>query len=97
MRVEKLGLGRLCRAHTQAGGWCRAYAMAGSTCCNKHGATGGRPVGIPLKPEQIAVMVEGRRRWVERMRVAKARFPCGARSLGLPPLSKVPKCARRNG
>src|SRR6516164_6062631 len=96
MRVEKLGLGRLCRAHTQAGGWCRAYAMAGSTCCNKHGATGGRPVGIPLKPEQIAVMVEGRRRWVERMRVAKAarliaRFPCGARSLGLPPLSKDPK------
>ena len=96
MRVEKLGLGRLCRAHTQAGGWCRAYAMAGSTCCIKHGATGGRPRGIRVKPEQIAVMVEGRRRWVERMRVAKAagliaRFPCGARSLGLPPLSKDPK------
>ena len=40
-------------------------------------------------------MVEGRRRWVERMREAKAaglvdRFPNGARSRHLPPLSKDP-------
>ena len=38
-------------------------------------------------------MVKGRRRWVERMRAAKARgeigrFPGGQRARGLPPLSK---------
>jgi hypothetical protein len=44
-------------------------------------------------------MVKGRRRWVERMRAAKARgeiarFPGGRRARGLPPLSKDPTIRR---
>jgi hypothetical protein len=46
-----------------------------------------------------AAMAEGRRRWVERMREAKARgeitrFPGGRRARDLPPLSKDPTIRR---
>jgi hypothetical protein len=60
--------------------------------------TAGEPVD-PAAPEHRRGDNEGRRRWVERMRAAKAagqiaRFPGGRRTRGLPPLSKDPKIRR---
>src|SRR5262249_49000294 len=55
---------------------------------------GGRPKGIAEHPNSRAARLEGRRRWVERMRVAKEaglieKFPNGSRrSRGLSPLAK---------
>ena len=91
-----LRVNRTCNARTRSGGWCRNPALPNSTRCYRHGAAGGRPRGIPLARKHIIAMVEGRRRWVERMRTAKAaglieRFPGGRRARGLPPLSKDPK------
>jgi len=69
-------------------------AMRNNTRCYWHGARGGRPKGIPIHPNTLTAMVEGRRRWVERMRELKAagviaKFPNASRkSRGLPPLSK---------
>jgi hypothetical protein len=53
----------------------------------------------PRHQNTAAAINEGRRRWVERMRAAKAagqiaRFPGGRRTRGLPPLSKDPKIRR---
>jgi len=84
---------RFCNARTRRRGRCRNPSSPGCTRCYKHGAGGGRPKGIPLAPEHTAAIVGGRRRWVERMREAKARgeierFPGGRRARGLPPLSK---------
>jgi hypothetical protein len=52
-----------------------------------------------MHPNTAAAIREGRRRWVERMRAAKARgeierFPGGKRARGLPSLSKHPKIRR---
>jgi len=73
----------------------RARMIAGNLRCRWHGARGGRPNGIPEHPHSRAARLEGRRRWVDRMREAKARgeitrFPNGARARHLPPLSKDP-------
>ena len=48
-----------------------------------------------MHPNTRAAIAAGRRRWVERMRAAKARgeierFPGGKRARGLPPLSRDP-------
>jgi hypothetical protein len=42
-----------------------------------YGGTGGRPQGIPQHPNTRATAVEGRRRWLERMREAKVAPGCG--------------------
>src|SRR6516165_1029493 len=89
----------LCNARTRSGARCRNPALPGHFRCYKHGARGGRPVGTRLQTRHIAAMVEGRRRWIERMRAAKARgelarLPGGRRSRGLPKLSRDKKIRR---
>jgi len=56
--------------------------MRGNARCYWHGARGGRPVGHPMHENTLAAMKAGRRRWVERTRLAKAqglieKFPNG--------------------
>jgi hypothetical protein len=81
---------RLCNARSHKGLPCRQPALRGNVKCYWHGARGGRPPGKSDPPSAVAARVEGRRRWVERMREAKARgeverFPGGRRKRGLPP------------
>jgi hypothetical protein len=57
-----------------------------------HGGAGGRPPGTQQHPNTRAAAVEGRHRWLERMRQAKAaglieKIPGGRRARGLPPRS----------
>jgi hypothetical protein len=57
--------------------YCRNWAIQGKTRCKFHGgmSTGPRtPVG---KARVVAAMVEGRRRWVERMKAEGRKFPGG--------------------
>src|SRR5262245_32247723 len=65
--------------------------MPDSVRCRLHGGRAGRPRGTPQHPNTRAAAIEGRRRWVERMRLAKAqgliekmqRFPERGRSVAL--------------
>ena len=41
--------------------------------CRLHGVVGGRPRGTPEHPNSRKARIEGRRRWVERQRLAKAQ------------------------
>jgi hypothetical protein len=53
--------------------------MRDSVKCYMHGGASprgpgaGRPRGIPMHPNTLRAIREGRRRWQERMRLAKAR------------------------
>ena len=88
-----MSVGRRCGARTHRGGLCNNPPLPGKMRCYRHGSAGGRPPGTPQHPNTCAAAIEGRRRWVERMRRAKAaglieRFPNGRRAKGLPPRSK---------
>ena len=90
---------RCCNARTLAGGRCRRRAMPGRLRCRLHGSAGGRPRGIPLRPHENAALQAARARWIERMRLAKARgliakFPNGRRPRGSAPRSKDKAIAR---
>src|SRR5262252_5429918 len=60
---------RLCNARTSSGGLCRQPAPRGRSRCFVHA---GRPPGTPQHPNTRAAAIEGRRRRLERMKVAKA-------------------------
>ena len=84
---------RVCGARTRRGTRCTKLALPDSTRCHLHGGRAGRPRGTPEHPASRAARLEGRQRWVERMRAARAaglieRFPNGRRAKGLPPRSK---------
>jgi len=86
---------RICGARTRTGAACHFEALPDKLRCRLHGSAGGRPPGTPMHDNTRAAIAEGRRRWVERMREAKARgeierFPGGRRKRGLPSLSKNP-------
>ena len=86
---------RQCGAQTRSGGRCHRPARAGSVRCRLHGGNAGRAPGISEHANSKVARLEGRRRWVERMRASIAageidRFPNGRRSRDLPPLSKDP-------
>jgi hypothetical protein len=74
MRVE----GVLCGAKAKhTGGPCKKHAIPGKTRCKYHGgmSTGWKtPEG---RANGIKAMVEGRRRWVEKMKLEGKRFACG--------------------
>jgi len=61
-----------CGATTRAGGKCNCKPVPGSFRCYLHGGKGGRPRGTPEHPNSRAARLEGRRRWLERMKAAKA-------------------------
>ena len=84
---------RRCGARTHTGGLCNNITLTNSTRCYRHGGRAGRPPGTLQHPNTRAAAIEGRRRWVERMRSAIAagevdRFPNGRRARGLPKRSK---------
>ena len=88
-----MSVGRRCGARTHRGGLCNNPPLPGKMRCYRHGSAGGRPPGTPQHPNTCAAAIEGRRRWVERMRAAKERgevdrFPNGRRARGLPKRSK---------
>jgi len=90
---------RLCNARLCSGGFCRKPARPGGLRCHLHGSAGGRPHGTSGHVNSRVARLEGRRRWVERMRAAKAagqidRFPNGRRARGLPLRSKDPIISR---
>ena len=81
---------RSCNARTRGGGLCRKGARSGELRCHLHA---GRRAGTPMHPNTAAALVQGRQRWVARMREAKAagqieRFPNGRRARHLPPLAR---------
>ena len=87
---------RLCGARNRSGGMCKRFALHESLRCALHGGRSIGPTSGEGTQRSVAARVEGRRRWVERMRLAKARgeiekIPGGRRAKGLPPLSKDPK------
>ena len=74
---------------------CKRFALHESLRCALHGGRSIGPTSGEGTQRSVAARVEGRRRWVERMRLAKARgeiekIPGGRRAKGLPPLSKDP-------
>jgi hypothetical protein len=78
---------------------CQREAEPQSIRCRIHGAGGGRPSGSAQHPNTRAAAVEGRRRYLDRMRQAKAaglidKIPVGRRARDLPPLSKDRKIRR---
>ena len=88
-----------CGARRRCGEPCTRRPVRGSLRCHRHGGRAGRPRGIPQHPNTRAAAGEGHRRWLERMRLAKAaglidKIPGGRRAKGLPPLSKDRKIRR---
>jgi hypothetical protein len=71
----------------------RYGALIGYNVCKFHGARGGRPRGIREYENSRRARIEGRRKWIARMRKLKRsdqidRFPDGARKAGLPKRSR---------
>jgi len=82
-----------CNARTRRGTRCNKPALPGKLRCNLHGGLSTWARTPEGRARQIEARTAGRRRWVERMRRAKAaglieRFPNGRRAKGLPPRSK---------
>jgi hypothetical protein len=61
--------------------FCRRLVTPGKNRCHLHGSksTGPRSAEFRqhLRETWIAAMKEGRRRWVEQMKAAGSKFPCG--------------------
>jgi hypothetical protein len=73
---------RRCDAPLGGNKRCRKPALTGRLRCRLHGGRSGRPPGIPLRTHENTALQAGRARWVERMRLLKARglvakFPVG--------------------
>ena len=60
---------RRCNARTHSGGLCQQPAPRGRARCFVHA---GRPPGTPQHPNTRAAAIVGHRRWLERMKAAKA-------------------------
>jgi hypothetical protein len=57
--------------------YCRNWAVRGRTRCKFHGGLSTGPKTPEGKARVVAAMVEGRRRWVERMKAEGRKFPGG--------------------
>lgn len=57
--------------------YCRNFAIRGKTRCKLHGGMSTGPKTPEGKARVVAAMVEGRRRWVERMKAEGRKFPGG--------------------
>ena len=56
---------------------CRSWAMKGKTRCRMHGGASTGAKTAEGKARAVAAMVEGRRKWVERMNDSGHKFSCG--------------------
>jgi hypothetical protein len=59
--------------------FCKAWAMPGSCRCRMHGGLSTGPKTPEGRARSIAAMVEGRRRWLARMRAEGKKLTCGRR------------------
>ena len=62
------------------GGRCRAWAMKGKTRCRMHGGMSTGPKTDEGMARTVAAAVEGRRRWVERLKAEGKKVPGGRKS-----------------
>jgi hypothetical protein len=60
--------------------FCQSWAMKGKTRCRMHGGASTGPRTPEGKARVVAAMVEGRRRWVERMKAEGRKFPGGRKA-----------------
>jgi hypothetical protein len=60
--------------------YCRNWPVPGKTRCRFHGGLSTGPRTSGGKARAVAAMVEGRRRWVERMKAAGTKFPGGRKA-----------------
>jgi hypothetical protein len=64
---------------------CRNWPVKGRKRCKFHGGLSTGPVTSEGKARVVAAMVEGRRRWVERMKAEGKPLPGGAKPGVTPP------------
>ena len=64
---------RACGAKTRHGSRCNRTPAPGYLRCHWHGERAGRPPGTPQHVNTRAAAIEGRRRWLAKMRLAKAQ------------------------
>lgn len=70
-----------CNAHRRSRrGYCRNWPIDGKKRCRFHGGLSTGPKTVEGKASVIAAMVEGRRRWVERMSADGRKFPGGRKA-----------------
>jgi hypothetical protein len=60
--------------------YCRNWPVPGKTRCRFHGGLSTGPRTAHGKERAVAAMVEGRRRWVERMKAEGKKFPGGRKA-----------------
>ena len=61
-------------------GYCRNWPVPGKTRCRLHGGLSSGPRTSEGKARAVSAMVEGRRRWVERMKAEGKKFPGGRKA-----------------
>jgi hypothetical protein len=61
-------------------GYCRNWPVPGKTRCRFHGGLSTGPTTPEGKERAVAAMVQGRRRWVERMKAEGKKFPGGRKA-----------------
>jgi hypothetical protein len=73
---------RYCDAHCKSSlnFYCRNWPVPGKTRCRFHGGLSTGPRTSDGKEMAVAAMVEGRRRWVERMKAEGKKFPGGRKA-----------------
>jgi hypothetical protein len=70
---------RRCNAHCKQPPlhYCRNWAIRGKTRCKIHGGMSTGPKTPEGKARVVAAMVEGRRRWIERLKAEGKKIPGG--------------------
>src|SRR6516162_716511 len=61
-------------------GYCRNWPVPRKTRCRFHGGLSTGPRTSEGKARAVSAMVEGRRRWVERMKAEGKKFPGGRKA-----------------
>ncbi len=59
---------------------CRKWAIKGKARCHMHGGLSTGPKTPEGKARVIAAMVEGRCKWIERLKAEGTKIPCGRKS-----------------
>jgi hypothetical protein len=73
---------RYCDAHCKSSlnFYCRNWPVPGKTRCRFHGGLSTGPRTSEGKARAVSAMVEGRRRWVARMKAEGKKFPGGRKA-----------------
>jgi hypothetical protein len=68
------------RCRSSLNPYCRNWPVPGKTRCRFHGGLSTGPKTSDGKARAVAAMVEGRRRWVARMKAEGTKFPGGRKA-----------------